>query len=309
MTSDDRTPQVSVGIPTYNRPGGLRRTLECILGQTHRNLDVIITDNCSPDPEVERVAREFVEKDHRVRYFRQEKNQGSVPNFIFALRQASGPFFMWAADDDEWEPVFIEKLLEPLLTDGRDYAASVSEARYVVNEQRCPLVPEGKALYGYYAEDKLTRLKYMLDHSYGNLFYSIFRTEAIEDIDLEYYVGRQSYFNEIPLILHVAQSGNWHVSPEVYWYKCTSQVIFDQVLWEEGEGQQRRPSIGKMLRKIVWTVQYHAIAIRGIWTEVDMLSLENREKRSLKWKVLTKLNVHMVSVVTGLHRSPRSESK
>ena len=31
-------PLVTVGIPTYNRPAGLRHALDCITGQTYRNL-------------------------------------------------------------------------------------------------------------------------------------------------------------------------------------------------------------------------------------------------------------------------------
>ncbi|MBU4370171.1 glycosyltransferase [Patescibacteria group bacterium] len=42
---------VSVGIPTYNRPESLRRTLECITSQTYKNLEIIISDNCSPNQE------------------------------------------------------------------------------------------------------------------------------------------------------------------------------------------------------------------------------------------------------------------
>jgi len=34
----ETTPLVSVGIPTYNRPDGLRRTLECITNQSYEFL-------------------------------------------------------------------------------------------------------------------------------------------------------------------------------------------------------------------------------------------------------------------------------
>lgn len=55
-------PLVSVWIPCYNRPEGLKRTLECITGQTYKNLEIIVSDNCSPDPEVERVGREYASR-------------------------------------------------------------------------------------------------------------------------------------------------------------------------------------------------------------------------------------------------------
>jgi len=99
---------VTIGIPTFNRPDGLRRTLECMLGQTYREIEVIISDNCSSDPAVERTAREFSNLDKRVRYIRQTENIGPVHNFLYLLDEAKGNYFMWAADDDWWDTSFIE---------------------------------------------------------------------------------------------------------------------------------------------------------------------------------------------------------
>jgi glycosyltransferase involved in cell wall biosynthesis len=93
-------PLVSVGIPAYNRPEGLRRTLESITGQTYKNLEIIVSDNCSPDPNVERIARDFEKLDNRIQYFRQTENTGALSNFKFVLGKARGKYFMWVADDD-----------------------------------------------------------------------------------------------------------------------------------------------------------------------------------------------------------------
>jgi glycosyltransferase involved in cell wall biosynthesis len=108
----NRQPLVSVGIPTFNRPEGLRRTLECITRQTYKNLEIVISDNASTNSGVEEVATEYVNNDYRVKYFKQEINRGAALNFRFVLDQAAGEYFMWAADDDEWLPEFIESCLE-----------------------------------------------------------------------------------------------------------------------------------------------------------------------------------------------------
>ena len=109
------SPLVTVGIPTYNRAEGLRRTLECITTQTYKNLEIIVSDNCSPGPETEAVVREFMARDNRIQYYRQEINRGPTVNFRFVLEKATGEYFMWAADDDEWESPFIYLLIELLL--------------------------------------------------------------------------------------------------------------------------------------------------------------------------------------------------
>ncbi|MHA1289815.1 MAG: glycosyltransferase family 2 protein, partial [Candidatus Thorarchaeota archaeon] len=110
---------VSVGIPVYNRPEGLRRTLECITEQTYKDLEIIISNDCSPNPETEAVALEFVERDSRIQYFCQKENKGGLYNFRFVLEKATGEYFMWAADDDEWNPRFVEVCVDKLNNDLR----------------------------------------------------------------------------------------------------------------------------------------------------------------------------------------------
>ena len=105
-------PLVSIGVPTYNRPSGLQKTLESILTQSYKNLEIIVSDNASLDSEVEIVMKEFLSKDSRIKYFKQDTNKGAIFNFSFVREKASGNYFMWAADDDYFESGdLIEKLM------------------------------------------------------------------------------------------------------------------------------------------------------------------------------------------------------
>jgi glycosyltransferase involved in cell wall biosynthesis len=105
---------VSVGIPTYNRPAGLRRTLDCITSQTYGNLEILVSDNCSAGTDTADVVREFQARDPRVHSFRQPTNLGIDGNFKFLLDKATGPLFFWAADDDEWTPDFVQVCVDRL---------------------------------------------------------------------------------------------------------------------------------------------------------------------------------------------------
>jgi glycosyltransferase involved in cell wall biosynthesis len=98
-----------VGIPTYNRPEGLRRTLECIINQTYTNLEIIVSDNNSNSPEVIDILNEFKNIDSRIVFFIQPENKGAVFNFLFVLGLSSGKYYLWAADDDAWMPDYIEE--------------------------------------------------------------------------------------------------------------------------------------------------------------------------------------------------------
>lgn len=106
-----KLPIVSVGIPTYNRPEGLRRTLNCITSQTYANIEIIVSDNCSDNENVSKVIDEFRTRDNRIIGIKQTRNIGAFNNFKFVLQKSSGTYFMWAADDDFWERNFIEELV------------------------------------------------------------------------------------------------------------------------------------------------------------------------------------------------------
>lgn len=95
-----KQPVVSIGIPTYNRHASLKKTIESVLSQTYKNLEILISDNCSTDNKTEKVVKDFLKKDRRIHYYRQEKNQGATRNFQFVLDKSSGDYFMWLADDD-----------------------------------------------------------------------------------------------------------------------------------------------------------------------------------------------------------------
>jgi glycosyltransferase involved in cell wall biosynthesis len=101
-------PLVSIGIPTYNRPAGLRRILQEITGQTYKNLEIIVSDNHSAGDETERIAREFMRADRRIRYVRQPENIGSFNNYMFLFSQSNGAYFAWVCDDDFRAPEYVE---------------------------------------------------------------------------------------------------------------------------------------------------------------------------------------------------------
>jgi len=109
---------VSIGIPTFNRPIGLKRTIDHILNQSYRNIEIIISDNCSQNPEVRQLLEHYKVTHSRIKIFYQQENLGQLKNFQFVLKESSGEFFMWAADDDEWDPDFIKDTLPHIQKNG-----------------------------------------------------------------------------------------------------------------------------------------------------------------------------------------------
>jgi glycosyltransferase involved in cell wall biosynthesis len=105
---------VTVGIPTYNRRTTLARSVESALGQTHRNVEVVVYDNASTDG-TEELARQLARADGRVRYVRRERNLGPEANMDQAFREGRGEYVMLVADDDWIAEDYIERCLAELL--------------------------------------------------------------------------------------------------------------------------------------------------------------------------------------------------
>ena len=120
-------PLVSIGVPSYNRPKTLERALKSLTGQTYKNLEIIVSDNCSSNSEVETVMRRFI-TDTRVKYFRQPVNKGAYFNFNFLLDKFTGDYFMRLGDDDWLDENYVESCLS-FLQANKDYVCAYGQTK------------------------------------------------------------------------------------------------------------------------------------------------------------------------------------
>jgi Glycosyl transferase family 2 len=105
---------VSVGIPAYNRPAELERAVRSVLAQDHDGLEVLVSDDASPDASVAEVGERLARDDPRVRFERQERNLGHVDNYRWVLEAARGEYFMWLSDDDYLDSRYVSRCLATL---------------------------------------------------------------------------------------------------------------------------------------------------------------------------------------------------
>ena len=102
---------ITVGVASYNRPKLLKRAIQSAVSQTQKNLEILISDNGSSNPEVRAVIDEFSKSDARIRCIFHPDNRGPCFNFRNLLNEAKGKYFIWLADDDYWSPDYLESLL------------------------------------------------------------------------------------------------------------------------------------------------------------------------------------------------------
>ena len=105
-------PFVSVCIPTYNHGRYIGKTLQSIVNQTYKNIEIIVCDNASTDN-----TREVVESfsDSRIKYYRNQTNLGPAKNSIKARMFARYEYIAFYHSDDIYDPRIVESELSFLL--------------------------------------------------------------------------------------------------------------------------------------------------------------------------------------------------
>lgn len=115
MDDSSEPGMVSIIIPTYNRASLLSETLNSVVEQTYRPIEVIIVDDGSTDdtPELVRDWREKARSDLRVKFFRQE-NQGANFARNRGLVHSTGVYIQYLDSDDVLHPQQVELLVHAL---------------------------------------------------------------------------------------------------------------------------------------------------------------------------------------------------
>jgi len=136
--------KVSAIIPVYGAEKYIAATVQSVLDQTHKNFEVLIIDDASPDRSIE-ICQQFT--DPRIKIIRQ-KNRGLPGARNTGIRNAQGDYLALLDADDIWLPEKLEKHVEHL-----ENSPSVG-----VSFSRSAFIDEAGNPLGIYQMPKLTGL-------------------------------------------------------------------------------------------------------------------------------------------------------
>ena len=219
--NDYQIGMVSIGIPAYNRAESLRKVLNIAGSQTYQNIEIIVSDDASPDGMVSNVIEEFLPLDSRVRYYKQEENKGVLANADFVLKMSQGEYFTWFSDDDWRAPNFVETMVA-ILEDNKYVNMAFCDYHEVYEDGSralgYPLTHLG-VFKPFQSQKRLMRIfaYYWQDGVKGNcnIFYSVFRKKALDILNIKEISGGYQYLNMDRLIVFsMLQMGPVIIHPE-----------------------------------------------------------------------------------------------
>lgn len=178
----DRSPLVTVAIPTYRRPDWLRAAIESALAQTYRNIEILVSDSDGSD-EIAGLVASYC--DPRLRYRRNDRLTNALQNALAMYRDARGELIATLHDDDEWEPGFLAAMVKPLVDDPTvvltfaDHWVMDAEGNVLLGKTECYTRERGRAGLAPGRHQPFTRLA-LVDRAVFFVAATVFRNGLVD---------------------------------------------------------------------------------------------------------------------------------
>jgi glycosyltransferase involved in cell wall biosynthesis len=156
----EKNPKVSVIVPIYNKASFLEKSINSILQQTEKNIEIILIDDGSTDGSSE-ICQEFAKKDSRI-IFKSKDNEGLTATRNYGRGFASGDYIAFVDPDDFIEANAYEQMLK--CSNNADIVISGLIHRF---EQREILQTMPHNLNGFYENNDIRKIIMPLFLVYG----------------------------------------------------------------------------------------------------------------------------------------------
>lgn len=210
------SPRVVLGMPAYNRPETLPRTLESLFSQTCLDFALVIVDDL-PSPEVAAVVERYRSIFPRLHYEANTTRLGMVANWrkVFERARAlypSAPYFAWVSDHDLWHARWLEELVAVLDAEPGVVLAYPENLRMLPHRSEIARKEFETAGVTSRAERMRRSSRFMLA---GNMIYGLMRAEALAAAG----VFRAVVTPDRQVLLALSLFGQVRQVPEVLWYR------------------------------------------------------------------------------------------
>lgn len=110
-------PLVSVIIPTHNRARFLAGAVKSVLGQSYKDFEIVVVDDCSND-DTTALMESF--RGSEIRYLRHDRQRGGAAARNTGIHHSRGEYVAFLDDDDEWYPEKLDRQMSTLLASPPD---------------------------------------------------------------------------------------------------------------------------------------------------------------------------------------------
>lgn len=253
---------ISIILPVYNGEKYLAASIESCLNQTHRNLELIIVNDCSTDNTVE-IANRYAAADDRIRVINNKENKKLPASLNIGHKESKGDFITWTSDDNLYEVNALEVLLNEILKENIDVVYSdfvlIDGQGDKLREVQLPGIEN--IIFGNFIGTCFLYRKevYQRNNGYNECFF------LVEDYDF--------------WLRSVLHSSYGHVKKTLYYYRKHSGSLTNQILTNDSKTKLWKENISKMY------VNFCKILVVTDYDKVSELLSNNltHQKIDLEW--------------------------
>lgn len=135
----DTLPLISVVIPTFNGQDRIGNALLSVVGQTYKNIEIIVVDDGSTD-NTQKILDDIAQKGVKIKIIKNKENIGFVKSLNKGINEASGKYIARLDDDDIWydakklqkQVEFLENKKDYVLVGGGIIIESAGEKKEII---------------------------------------------------------------------------------------------------------------------------------------------------------------------------------
>lgn len=266
--------RISIAVPVYNTSAYLRTCMDSLIGQTHKNIEIICVNDCSTDDSPE-ILREYAQRDSRVIVIDKPRNEKLMRARMSAVEAATGDYLIFVDSDDYIDADTCEILAGAICESGADIIQhGIKPEMAIPNEKKEKWYQKAFAPYeGELHGAGILRHYFISRKITTNLFGKAYRTELLKRVyailpDMPVYVGEDIFAS----FLIAMQAGSYVglSNRQLYHYR-----------WGLGVGNNEKMSLEKF-------AMYN-----------DMSRLVREIKKVIEGKKYTRLHAEALSAVSG----------
>lgn len=204
--------KVSIIMPVYKSNDKLKKAIKSVLNQTYKNIELIVVEN-GPKTNAEQVCKKLNSEGKIIYIYEKKANVSNARNI--ALNKASGKFIAFIDSDDEYEKVFLEKMVtniesinSQLVTCG--YRTVYSKIKKLINEQSS--VENTNQIKEYL---EILKEEYLFNEVWNKLYLAQIIKENEIKFDEKFELGEDFIFN-LDYLKYVQQAS--YINEDIYIY-------------------------------------------------------------------------------------------
>ncbi|GEM_PF-606516 len=228
-------PKVSIVIPTYNRPGLLKRAIASVQAQTYKNYNIWVVQNGPVSKETREIVESFKRKDLPIHYHHIRRADPTCARNI-GIKLSRGEYIAFLDDDDQWLPEKLERQVSMLDRDPE--LAFVACEAWLINEKG-EIIGQTQE-----KECENTLLEFVKNGNFiRSLSLTVLRRKYLEQVGL--FKERYPIASDYELYLRLVQRFRFRTMPE----RLASYRVHEANLSTQGYfGYRERYEIIKLLR-------------------------------------------------------------